>query len=325
MNEVIHVAVAAIVNQNNEVLISRRADGVHQGGLWEFPGGKLEHNETVEQALLRESYEELGIQLVSYRPLVKVTHQYTDKTVLLDVWKVDSFQGTPSGLEGQPICWQPVKKLEELDFPEADIPVIRALNLPDHYLITGQFNSEQEFESRLTRAISNDIRLVQLRLTDEWLSKESKSYAMKIIEIAARLAEQSNVTLMFNLPDALSFDISNMTGKSTGSYGVHLNSKKLTNYNKNLSCDLLSASCHNLQELKMAQKLAVDFLVLSPVQATATHPDIKPLGWSRFSDLVDNINVPVYALGGMKKGDVHKAWLAGGQGVAAIGDLWDLE
>ena len=94
-SEVVHVAAAAIVNSDNEILISQRAADVHQGGLWEFPGGKLESGELVQQALLRELDEELGISATSYRPLIKVTHQYPDKTVLLDVWKVDDYTGQP--------------------------------------------------------------------------------------------------------------------------------------------------------------------------------------------------------------------------------------
>jgi 8-oxo-dGTP diphosphatase len=325
MSEVIHVAVAAIVNQNNEVLISQRAEESHQGGLWEFPGGKIEKTETVEQALVREILEELGVQLVSFRPLIKIIHQYTDRKVLLDVWRVDGYQGEPSGLEGQLFRWQPVRELNALEFPEADIPIVRALNLPEHYLITGKFETEQEFEMLLASAIDRDIRLVQLRLTNEWLSTRSKPEAMKIVEIAVQLSKQSDVTLMFNVPDTMNTDVSNKLSKSTGLYGIHLDSKKLNVLSKRPGCDLLSASCHNLHELKKAQELTADFVVLSPVQVTATHPDTKPLGWARFSELVDQVNMPVYALGGMKKGDTCKTWLAGGQGVAAIGNLWNPE
>ena len=72
-----------------------------------------------------------------------------------------------------------------------------------------------------------------------------------------------------------------------------------------------------------AQALGVDFMVLSPVQATATHPDATPLGWQQFSEMITQVNVPVYALGGVSREDTEKSWLAGGQGVAAIGALWN--
>ena len=329
MSEVIHVAVAAIVNQNNEVLISRRAENSHQGGLWEFPGGKVEKNETVESALAREILEELGIQLVSFRPLIKIAHQYADKKVLLDVWRVDNFIGNPTGLEGQPVRWQAICELDELKFPEADIAIKRALNLPEHHLITGKFKTEQEFELRLSRAIGKGIKLVQLRLTDEWLRETGQSSAMRIVEAAVSLSGQSNLTLMLNLPDAIEDAayklLSELPGSSRWSYGIHLNSRKLGNISNRPEGFLLSASCHNCSELKKAQELNVDFVLLSPVKATASHPEALPLGWGGFSELVDQVNVPVYALGGMKKEDSNKARSAGGQGIAAIGNLWDPE
>ena len=65
-------------------------------------------------------------------------------------------------------------------------------------------------------------------------------------------------------------------------------------------------------------------MILSPVQATNSHPDAEPLGWSKFSEMVSKINVPVYALGGVAMNDTKQAWLSGGQGVAAISALWDI-
>jgi 8-oxo-dGTP diphosphatase len=85
---------------------------------------------------------------------------------------------------------------------------------------------------------------------------------------------------------------------------------------------LVGASCHNESELIHAGKLGLDFALLSPVQKTATHPDAVPLGWQDFADLVRNASVPVYALGGVSREDVSKAWECGGQGVSAISALW---
>ena len=87
----IHVAVAAIVNANNEVFICRRHLDSHLGGLWEFPGGKVEAGETIQQALVRELQEEAGIHITHSRPLIRVHHDYHDKSVLLDVWKIDQY------------------------------------------------------------------------------------------------------------------------------------------------------------------------------------------------------------------------------------------
>ena len=313
--EVVHVAAATIINDNNEILISQRAADVHQGGLWEFPGGKIEPGESVQQALLRELEEELGIHANSYRPLIKITHQYPDKTILLDVWKVDDYSGQASGREGQAIKWQAVEQLNQDEFPAADIPIIRALNLPEHYLITGKFNSPNEFEERLGTAIDGGIRLAQLRLTNDWLQTVSEKYAAEVIKLAADLCEQSKVRLMFNMPDELNHIITPSC--------LHLNSHKLQKYSERPDCDCLSVSCHNVQEMISAQSLGVDFMVLSPVQATATHPEITPLGWDLFSEMTAQVNVPVFALGGVSKSDTEKAWSAGAQGISAIGALWN--
>ena len=312
--EVVHVAAAAIINSRNEILISQRAPNAHQGGLWEFPGGKLEVGESVQQALLRELEEELDIHVNSYRPLIKITHQYAEKTVLLDVWKVDNYKGTPIGKEGQSICWQSIDQLNLAEFPAANVPAIQAINLPEHYLISGKFDSINEFEERFGRAIDDGIRLAQLRLTNDWLKTVNEKQASEIIKLARDLCEQSRVRLMFNIPDELNHIITPSC--------LHLNSRKLHQYVERPDCEYLSVSCHNLQEMMAAQALGVDFMVLSPVQVTKSHPDVVPLGWQQFSEMVSQVNVPVYALGGVSRDDTEKAWLAGGQGIAAIGALW---
>lgn len=315
MSEIIHVAAAAIVNDKNEVLISRRAIDTHQGGLWEFPGGKLEAGETVEQALLRELDEELGIELKSYRPLIKIAHHYEDKSVLLDVWKVDDFTGTPVGNEGQPVRWCLVDQLDSEEFPAADVPIIQAVRLPEHYMITGKFDTAEQFERNFAQAINKGIKLVQLRLTNDWLQSDNRKLADKVIDIAVSLSRQSGIQLMFNLPDEIS--------RAARSQSIHLNSHKLAGLNERPACDLLSASCHTVEEMKKAEELGADFIVLSPVQATSSHPDTQPLGWGRFSEMIANINVPVYALGGVARDDTKQAWLSGGQGIAAISALWN--
>jgi 8-oxo-dGTP diphosphatase len=310
----IHVAAAAIINDKGEVLVSQRKQGTHLEGYWEFPGGKLEQGELAKTALARELHEELDIVPLSSRPLIRTRYHYPGKSVLLDVWKISSYSGIPRGVEGQRIEWRALNHLDINEFPPADIPVINALLLPSRYLITGQFSDLADFERRLAGVLSKGIKLVQLRLTHEWIKSNDNSRAHEIIRLCTSLCKQYCAQMMLNIPDEIHLD---------AGIGIHLTSKLLRAARKRPECSIVSASCHSRDELQHAQSIGVDFAVLSPVSKTLTHPEAEPLGWDAFSRMVDDINIPVYALGGMTVDDIERAWRSGGQGIAAIGALWN--
>ena len=127
----IHVVAAVIVHADRQsIFISRRADHLHQGGLWEFPGGKVEAGESAEFALARELFEELDIAVQAARPFMQVEHDYSDKQVLLDIWQVDSFTGTARGKEGQQCRWVGLQELHNdqlFEFPAANQPILQRL------------------------------------------------------------------------------------------------------------------------------------------------------------------------------------------------------
>ena len=123
----LHVAVGVILDVDQRILITRRAVHSHQGGLWEFPGGKVETGESVQCALARELREELGIEIGTVTPLLQVQHDYSDKGVLLDVWLVREFSGTASACEGQPLLWVGYQELQSYRFPEANIAIVEAV------------------------------------------------------------------------------------------------------------------------------------------------------------------------------------------------------
>jgi 8-oxo-dGTP diphosphatase len=130
--ERLHVAVGVIRNAAGQILISRRHRHSHQGGLWEFPGGKVETGESVTAALQRELREELDIEIRHPRALLEIAHDYHDKSVLLDVWLIDEFRGEPRGCEGQPLAWCAPERLSDHAFPAANVPIVEAcLTLPD--------------------------------------------------------------------------------------------------------------------------------------------------------------------------------------------------
>lgn len=123
----VHVAVGVILDEQRNVLIARRADDAHQGGLWEFPGGKVECGEKLESALARELREELGILIGRTSPLLQVRHDYGDKAVLLDVHVVWDFEGEARGVERQPLRWVAASELAAFTFPAANEPIVGAV------------------------------------------------------------------------------------------------------------------------------------------------------------------------------------------------------
>lgn len=122
----VHVAVGVIL-QNDQVFLTKRADNAHQGGKWEFPGGKVESGETVAEALYRELKEEVAIEILSAQPLTVIEHDYGDKQVKLEVFIVDNFLNQPQALEGQEEAWYHFNELDNLNFPVANLPILEKL------------------------------------------------------------------------------------------------------------------------------------------------------------------------------------------------------
>lgn len=128
-NDYIHVVAALIwqPHSSNSFLISKRQKGKHLEGLWEFPGGKMESGETPVQTLRRELREELDIIALKVDPYQQVLHHYPDRSILLDVWEVKSFQGSLEAREGQELKWVAVDQLTRYRFPDADLPVLETI------------------------------------------------------------------------------------------------------------------------------------------------------------------------------------------------------
>jgi len=123
----IHVAVGVILNTSGQVLIAQRPLHSDQGGLWEFPGGKVEVSETVYDALCRELKEELDIDVIKATSLIKLDHHYSSYSVLLDTWIVEQFDGEPQGAEGQEVCWTHLPDLVDFKMLDASTSIVNAL------------------------------------------------------------------------------------------------------------------------------------------------------------------------------------------------------
>ena len=124
---VLKIAVGILIDNGGRVLVSRREKGTHQGGLWEFPGGKVEPGETIAKALSRELQEELGVLVEAAEPFMVIDHDYGDKQVRLDVYHVTRWQGEVQGLEGQPLAWKLPVELIGWPFPAANTPILERL------------------------------------------------------------------------------------------------------------------------------------------------------------------------------------------------------
>ncbi|MBT7312638.1 MAG: 8-oxo-dGTP diphosphatase MutT [Halieaceae bacterium] len=127
MLKVVTVAVGILIDPQGRVLITRRAPQTHQGGLWEFPGGKVEPGETIVDALARELKEELGVTVLISEPFMTLDHDYGDQCVCLAVHRVTSWRGEPSGMEGQPLAWEQPANLTDWPFPAANQPILTRL------------------------------------------------------------------------------------------------------------------------------------------------------------------------------------------------------
>lgn len=308
----VHVAAAAVSDARGRVLIAQRPAHVHQGGLWEFPGGKLEPGESARQALERELREELGIKVGSARPLIQVRHDYPDKAVLLDVWRVEDYAGIPVGREGQPLEWVAHSDLEKFAFPAANRPIIRALQLPDRYLITPEPGHDiPGFLAVLERAIERGISLVQLRAKQQ----TDAGYRQLATRVAA-VCRSANVRLLLNCAPQLLHGLDVQGVHLTGYHLMQLQRRPLGS-----DC-LVAASCHSREEVIHAVKLGLDFIVVSPVRETVSHPGTPAIGLGGLRALCESADMPVYALGGMQETDIEAVCECGAQGIAAIRGLW---
>ncbi len=305
-----HAAVAVLKREDGWVLLAERPAGKGWAGWWEFPGGKIEVGESAFEALQREVQEELGIKVTTAHPWIIRTFSYPEKTVKLHFYMVTQWQGEPQSVEGQKLSWQDPTKLTVTPLLPANIPVIAALALPDVLAITNLAEvGETLFFSQLEMALANGLKLIQIR--EKYLSAVAlKAFAQRVIVLAKPYAAQ----VLINGDMALAREV--------GAAGVHFPSHELMQLQAKPENLLCAASCHNLQELEYAQRLMLDFVLLSPVNPTLSHLGSNALGWQQFNEMVSNYQLPVYALGGMGWDDRLMAWQHGARGIAMQRAVW---
>lgn len=318
MTKTIHVAVAILQRKNeddsSQFLLASRPQGKGWAGWWEFPGGKIEDGESPEHALMRELTEELGIKPTitqqwltrqyDYPALSQNGHDAPAKSVLLHFYFVSAWQGEISPREGQQLSWQSADNITVAPILPANAPILHALALPPVYAISNIAEmGEEAYLDALQTALNKGLRLVQVR--EKHLTKDA------FIRISAQiiaLAKPYNATILISQDIALARDL--------GAHGVHLPSQELLMLKTKPAGLMVTASCHNEEELLHAEMLGLDFVVLSPVKSTQSHPEMDALGWQAFADMAKKTTLPVYALGGMTLTDLPIALSYGARGIA---------
>jgi 8-oxo-dGTP diphosphatase len=303
---ILSVVIGIVRNEDGEFFITRRHNTLHLGGLWEFAGGKVERGEMLNTALSRELREEIGIEVISVMPLITFHHDYFDRKVRLHVFEITEFSGTAENKLGQGWIWVKPCDLKNYVFPAANRAILTALRLPPYYAILN--DDVDDLLAELHQLLAQDIKLIQARLKN--LTAQA---ARDFLTIAYPLCQEHGTILLVNSGMEQGLEM------QTLSDGVHLTSLDLLSLtHRPKDMNWVGASCHNLEELKHAEKIGADFAVLSPVQTSQTHPEIEPLSWSIFLEWVAECDIPVYALGGLEKTDLQTARFAGGQGIAGI-------
>ena len=314
MNQRAHVAVGVIYNATKDkVLISKRSSSQHLAGYWEFPGGKVECNENVNSALKRELFEELGIIVIKAEAYTTVSHDYVDKKVLLDVWKVSEWHGQLESKESQEICWASISELNKYKFPDANKYIIQSILLAPMYVISKEsYENYSHLYSVSEECFIAGLKVFQLRLKTD----KNKSF-QKIVITLSELASRYNAKLILN---GLATDIDKYPID-----GIHLNANELKRHRSRPVSEeyILGASCHNEEELHKAVEMNVNYAFLSPVKNTASHPEAIAIGWETFRNLVNQVNFPIYALGGMMPIDLKTAKNYGAYGIAMLGAVWN--
>lgn len=308
--EPVEVVAGLIPDQSGRILLAQRPPGKYMAGRWEFPGGKREPGESRVDALRRELDEELGIALAEAEPCLTLRHDYPKISVLLHLFFINRHAGQPAGREGQALRWVTLAEMSNLPMLAADRPIIKVLGLDSRYAITPDPERVGGADGVLqwtSAALARGHRLFQLRAK----SLDASSLA-QLAEKYSGLMDRHGAHWLLNgsADDALAL----------GADGVHLDSRRLADVASRPLPErfLTAASCHNQAELAQAGHIGLDFVTLSPVSPTASHPGAATLGWRGLGDLCRQSPLPVYALGGMQPDDIESASRHGAYGVAGI-------
>lgn len=318
---IVHVAVGVIM-QSDQVLICWRDAKLHQGNRYEFPGGKVETGETPRQALARELFEELNIEVKTAVRAQQLYFNYPEKTVCLHIFKVIAFSGEPCGQQGQATRWVNKHELGQYQFPDANTPILRMVLLPDQYVITRPQSSTQDLDTWLNWHIDHTPQ-------QAWLYVRHKQLDIRQYQqVITSLARQRPDLQLFGMYAHTQAFKSCWPECQTLLAGVHLSQTELMQLSVSTKPDEMAlslpltwyriAACHDAASITHANALGLDAVLLSPLHPTSTHAGQAGLGWKGWQQLCKTSTLPVYALGGVVPNDLAQVQQADGFGVAGI-------
>lgn len=310
MGPIVEVAAAVVMRSDGAFLLACRPPGKPYAGYWEFPGGKVEPGERLEDALARELHEELGIDVVLATPWITRLFSYPHATVRLHFFRVFEWRGAPHPKEAQAILWQRLDEPFATPMLPANAPVLASLALPQEYAITNAAALGVEAQlARIEARLASGLRLLQLR-EPELTASARAAFARGVVALAKRFGARVLINDDAALADAVGAD------------GVHYPARRLMALGARPARSLVAASCHDAAELSQAMRLELDFVLLGPVKATPSHAAARTLGWERFAALASRTSLPVYAIGGMRMDDLDMARRHGAHGLAMITGSW---
>ena len=337
MSKVVNVAVA-VIHFNNQYLLGFRHVSQHQGNRYEFVGGKIEPNETPTQGLVREVYEEIGLDIVQNTAVKMgvIRHDYVDKTVALHVFKIEVSQAQFDGLqegkgkEGQAVTWVHQSDLvaNQYALPDANARILEWLKLPNAIYITqplDHFIGVDKWVDFYSQKLPDDAHCYLRPQTSDENATAMIDGLLRIRADITPIIQYATLACLFKcLPERLDAWLKNGM--------VHLNHQQLmtldfSSLSKNYR---YFASCHDQHSLSRINTLATSHTVmgcfLSPVKATPPPPQNLQnggLGWQAFGELAKLSDVPVFALGGVGQADLATAYEHGAMGIAGIRLLVD--
>lgn len=305
---IVEVVVGVLLRPDGQFLLTRRPEGKIYAGHWEFPGGKVEKDESLRYALARELWEELGIHVHVAHPWLTRIFSYSHATVRLHFFRVLEWEGELTARENQGLNWQFPHQIEVSPILPANGPILQALLLPPLYAITRAADVGVELALQVIEyGLMNGVRMWQIR---------EKRMPMEMLKEFSRQA----ITLVHAYQGKVIINGDTALAQHLGADGVHLTAAQLMAMpvRPDLHYGICGASCHNAEELFAAEQLGLDYVALSPVHPTLSHPEAPPLGWRKFASLIRDCSMPVYALGGLGAQDLPIAQEMGAHGIAMM-------